>query len=181
MQINIFLFTLIHQGAGHYALLDRFFVILTSYVSYGVVALVLIHLFFISPFRTQDARERLKRFGRGVEAVLSLFIVWVMVWTLKVLVALPRPFVSIPDITPLIHAAPFESFPSSHAAFTMAIAIAVLPYRKHLGHLLIAFSFVIALSRLYVGVHYPFDVGVGLLIGFFIPKLVHRVFKKPSL
>ncbi len=60
----------------------------------------------------------------------------------------------------------------------MAIAIAVLPYHKRLGYILLAFAFVVGLSRLYVGVHYPFDVGVGFLIGYLIPKLIYKIFNK---
>lgn len=178
MELNTFLFTVVHQGAGQYLLLDRFFVILTSYVAYAVIASVLVYFLCIIPLRTSEPVERLRRLAQGAELALSLFITWAVVWALKVLIAHPRPFVVLADAMPLVQAAPLESFPSSHAALTMAAAIAVLPFQRHTAHLLIAFSLVVALSRLYVGVHYPLDIGAGLLIGFLIPKLIHRVFKK---
>jgi membrane-associated phospholipid phosphatase len=178
MNANTFLFQLVHQGAGHWPLLDRFFIILTSYVSYAVIAIVFAYVFFVLPFRAKDPLKRLHRMGQATELFVSLFFVQSVVWALKVLVAHPRPFIALEDVTPLVSVAPFESFPSFHAAGTMALAIAVLPYHRHLGHLLIAFSLVVALSRLYVGVHYPFDIAAGLLIGFVIPKLIHHAFKK---
>lgn len=176
--INTFLFQLVHQGAGYWPVLDWFFIILTSYSTYIVIVLTVLWFVGFTPFRTNDMNERMKRFGQGGQMLLSLFLTWAVVWIIKVLVAHPRPFISIPDITPLVSAAPFESFPSAHAAFAMTIAIAVLPYHKRLGQLLVAFAFIVGLSRLYVGVHYPFDVAIGLLIGFLIPKALYRVFKK---
>lgn len=177
LNINTALFELVYQSAGYWPVLDWFFIILTSYITYIIIALTVLWSICFAPFRTSDMRERMLRFGQAGELALSLFLTWGVVWITKVLVAHPRPFISIPEIVPLVHASPFESFPSAHAAFAMATAIAVLPFRKHLGHLLIAFAFIVGMSRLYVGVHYPFDVGVGLLIGFTTAKLVHQVFK----
>jgi undecaprenyl-diphosphatase len=82
------------------------------------------------------------------------------------------------DVTPLVSATPFESFPSAHAALTMALAVSVMPFRRHLGHMLIAFAILVGLSRLYVGVHYPLDVVVGFLFGIVISLAIHNVFKK---
>ena len=123
-------------------------------------------------------QERLRRYRQVGEMLVSLGLVYVVVKLLKVLVAHPRPFESITDITALVSATSLESFPSMHAALTMALAISMLLHKRHLGHLLVAFSLVVSLSRLYVGVHYPFDIGIGLLIGYLIPKLIHRICKK---
>ena len=165
----------INQGVGYWPTLDYVFVLITSYITYTVLILILLY-FCTLPFRIQDMRERLRAIARAFETVFSMSVVYIVVKALKLIIAHPRPFEVIPDITTLVHAAPLESFPSMHAALTMALAIAVLPYRKHFGHLLIAFSLVVSLSRLYVGVHYPFDIGGGLLLGYLIPKAIHRIF-----
>lgn len=174
--LNTFLFTLINQGAGYWSSLDYVVIAITSYIAYGVCIAVVGYFICIAPFRTSDMRERLRGLAHAGEMALSLGLVYIIVKALKLIVAHPRPFESLVDVTQLAHATPLESFPSMHAALTIALAISVLPYRKHLGHLLITFSFIVAISRLYVGVHYPFDVGVGLLIGYLIPKLIHRIF-----
>ena len=178
--LNEQLFFLVNQAAGYWPVLDWFFIILTSYITYAVIILTTLWFVGFTPFRTTDMVERMKRFGQGGLMTVSLFLTWVVVWSIKVLVAHPRPFITIADISPLVSAAPFESFPSAHAAFAMTIAIAVLPYHKRLGQLLVAFAFIVGLSRLYVGVHYPIDVVAGLLIGFLIPTVIHRVFKKDT-
>lgn len=175
--LNIYLFTFINQGAGQYPLLDGFFIWLTTYITFAGITAVIVYL-LARPFFTRDPLQRLHRLGTAAEAGISLFFTWVIVYALKILVAEPRPFVVLQDAQQLVHAMPYQSFPSSHAALTMAVAIAVLPYHKHLGHLLIVFSLMVSLSRLYVGVHYPFDIGVGLMIGYLVPKIIHRVFAK---
>ncbi len=171
---NDYLFILVYQGTGYWPLLDRFFIILTSYAVYVVLLALLVYVLGVHPLKGIDVKAVSTRFKEGGEVALSLFLTSIVVYLVKIFVALPRPFVALAQVTPLIDASPYQSFPSGHAALTMAAAIAVLPYHKHLGHLLIAFSLVIALSRLYVGVHYPFDVGVGLLIGYLVPKIIHR-------
>ena len=60
-------------------------------------------------------------------------------------------------------------FFSGHASNSMAVAIFgglfLRPYYKKLIYFLVLISFVVAYSRIYVGVHYPLDVICGLIFG----------------
>ena len=70
------------------------------------------------------------------------------------------------------HCGGWYGFVSSHASNHMALAM-VLPMlfsklkqqRKQLSLLFVFWAILIAYSRVYVGVHYPFDVIVGALLG----------------
>lgn len=55
------------------------------------------------------------------------------------------------------------SFPSGHTAAAFAVAVALTP--SGAGSVLFALAGAIAVSRVYLGVHYPLDVGAGTLIG----------------
>ena len=71
-----------------------------------------------------------------------------------------------PAIELLIRPESDYSFPSGHA--TSSFAAAVIYYRylpKPFGMAACVLAALIALSRLYVGVHYPTDVICGVLIG----------------
>ncbi len=58
------------------------------------------------------------------------------------------------------------SFVSNHAANTMAAATIIGYFYKKLKYLVIGISLVVGFSRIYVGVHYPFDVLGGWLFGY---------------
>ena len=76
------------------------------------------------------------------------------------------------------------SFPSGHAAISFAVAATIyqcLPKnKKTYGIALLVLSSLIALSRLYVGVHYPTDVITGILTGTLISIFVVKIGKKYS-
>jgi membrane-associated phospholipid phosphatase len=57
------------------------------------------------------------------------------------------------------------SFPSGHAATAFAAAVAIGLVHPRLRRPLLAMAAVVAISRVYLGVHYVFDVVAGTLIG----------------
>lgn len=58
------------------------------------------------------------------------------------------------------------SFPSNHSAIAAAAAVAILLADRRLGLLYaVPVALLMAASRVWIGVHYPHDVLVGLLVG----------------
>lgn len=87
--------------------------------------------------------------------------------TIKPLISRPRPWLDVPGLTALVTENDPNSFPSGHSCAAFAAAMSwrrELP-RKWMGRLGLLLALCMALSRLYVGVHYPSDVLVGCLIG----------------
>lgn len=74
------------------------------------------------------------------------------------------------------------SFPSSHAANHFALggflALVLFKTNKYLSHLFIFWAVIICFAQVYVGVHFPFDVFIGALLGILIAYLVYLIFLK---
>ncbi|MFF1641977.1 phosphatase PAP2 family protein [Streptomyces sp. NPDC058246] len=64
------------------------------------------------------------------------------------------------------------SFPSNHTVIAAAAAVALLFVSRRLGTVAVAAACAMAVSRVWVGVHYPHDVVAGMLIGTLIAMLL---------
>ncbi|WP_404456651.1 phosphatase PAP2 family protein [Virgibacillus necropolis] len=85
-------------------------------------------------------------------------------YLITLLYSRPRPFM-LHDITLLIEKAPSASFPSDTTTIAFAAASAIwLIYRK-LGWGILVVAVLVAVSRIFVGHHYPTDVFAGSVIG----------------
>ena len=91
---------------------------------------------------------------------------------LKPLIARSRPFVVIHDARVAVARPSTYSFPSGHAASAAAGAFVTTLMLPRVRALLWALAALIALSRIYVGVHYPLDVVFGALVGLAVGVLV---------
>ncbi|MBE6048632.1 MAG: phosphatase PAP2 family protein [Clostridium sp.] len=94
---------------------------------------------------------------------------------LKPLVARARPYNFNEFITLLIDAPLDYSFPSGHTMTSFASACILYYMNKKVGVIAYALATTIAFSRLYLYVHYPSDVLVGLIISLFISKIVIKI------
>ena len=99
---------------------------------------------------------------------------------LKNLFARPRPCATYPEMVDLVHVPSSYSFPSGHTVSTMAVAFTILTQHKKLGTVALILAFLMALTRLYVFVHFPTDVYGGIIVGAFIAISVWYAEKKLS-
>lgn len=87
---------------------------------------------------------------------------------LKVWIERPRPCQALTGIHLLVNCGPAFSMPSSHAANAFGQAALFSYQRRAVTLYLMIFAAIVALSRVFVGVHYPFDILVGALIGLLV-------------
>jgi undecaprenyl-diphosphatase len=57
------------------------------------------------------------------------------------------------------------SFPSNHSAIAAAAAVALLVADRRIGRIAVPAALLMGASRVWIGVHYPHDVVVGLIVG----------------
>lgn len=84
----------------------------------------------------------------------------------------PRPFLTIPWVNLLVQPPGSLSFPSAHAANAFASGLVLARKIPALTWPVFILAVLMAFSRVYVGVHYPFDVLAGSLVGIICALLV---------
>jgi undecaprenyl-diphosphatase len=111
-----------------------------------------------------------------------LLIPWTAIaasWTVaegaKYLFDRTRPFLWDTEIAPLIKTPSSSSFPSGHSATAAAGAITLSVLYPPFAPLLVLAALLVVLSRVYLGVHFPFDVLAGVAIGTATSALVLAV------
>lgn len=139
-------------------LFDRFFPFITEVKHWYIAYIVLWFVAFLKGGRV----GKLAAIG-----VLILIAVSDQVSShlLKSFFARIRPCNALPDVNILAGCTGSYSMPSSHAVNNFAVAIFFYRIYPKLKWVLLGSAFVIALSRPYVGVHYPSDILIGALIG----------------
>jgi undecaprenyl-diphosphatase len=84
---------------------------------------------------------------------------------LKRLLHRARPDVAITGFVPAAANPDRFSFPSGHTCAAFAVALAFVGAPLGLGYLFLGLAIAIGASRVYLGAHYPLDVGAGALLG----------------
>lgn len=108
--------------------------------------------------------ERTRR--HGFDMLLCLAVAFLISdCIIKPIVARPRPYNMIDGLTILVAPLSSYSFPSGHANASFAAALALTLAFGKKGAWAYLFAVLIAVSRLWVGVHYPTDVLCGALGG----------------
>lgn len=113
----------------------------------------------------------------GMTAILALMFSFVITnLCLKNVIARTRPYEALEGLIPLLSKQGGYSFPSGHTSSSFAAAAAIskrVPRKYHIA--IIGLAIWIALSRLYVGVHYPTDVAGGIAAGILSARLAEKV------
>lgn len=152
-------------------ILDTFFIIITNFGSQ-------IFYFLLVPYLFWGKDKRL-----GLYITSSLLVTMYINVSLKEVFALPRP-INYPGIRSLFtQSALGYSFPSGHAQGSATIWTMLMKYyRKSYIYILGAvFIFLVSFSRLYLGVHWPLDVLVGILLGSFASLIIYKLIKTTNL
>lgn len=162
MNNNIFYFfyNLSHQSEG----LDKFVVFVAETLPYIVIIFALVFIFFY----LKNSKIFFWVFFSGIFA-------WVCAYVLKLIFHTTRPFLALPDVTPLWVEGGY-AFPSGHATFFMALAVAIYLSHKKAGYVFMTFAFLIGLARITAGVHFPIDILGGFVLGAGVAYLINYLY-----
>lgn len=157
---DIELLRFIHHG--RITGLDEVLYILSYSASFVSIGIVIVFLVIAWRKKTwKHRRDFLKMLAALVAAALISMV-------LKTVIDRERPFITYPDIEKLSSGGS-ASFPSGHAleAFSIAMALTLVTRKRSIAVAVFIWAFLVAYSRMALGVHYPSDVAGGVLIGLF--------------
>lgn len=145
-------------------LIDKFFLLITHLG--GLRFLSLLTFFFL--FFKSDNQPML-----GWELTAVLLSSHFFVHILKRLINRKRPYQKLAGAEHLVE--PFESysFPSGHTTASSAAAVTLSFAFPQLSILFIFTAFLVAVSRIYLGVHYPSDILIGIIIALIFSFSIH--------
>ncbi|MGN5652058.1 undecaprenyl-diphosphatase [Bacillus sp. Brlt_9] len=167
-QFNIDIFRAINDLGKQYSFLNSTMIFLAEYMVY-IFALIVLAYWFT---RTRKSKMMV------IQAMFAFIIAEVIGKMAGKFHLNYQPFAVLPDVNKLVDHAVDNSFPSDHTILFFSICFSFWLVRKKTGWLWLILAFCVAISRIWVGVHYPFDVTMGALIGcvsalfsyWFVPK-----------
>ncbi|MGG0281490.1 undecaprenyl-diphosphatase [Bacillus pacificus] len=154
-QFNIDSFRTINDLGKQYSFLNPAIVFLAEYMVYIFALIILVYWF------TGSRKSRMMI----IQAMVA-FVIAEVIGKIAGKVHLNyQPFAVLPDVNKLVDHAVDNSFPSDHTILFFSICFSFWLVRKKTGWLWLILALCVAISRIWVGVHYPFDVAIGALIG----------------
>lgn len=140
----------------HTPLLDKIVVAVTSLGNSGIFWILLTIAMLIF------CKEKKAAWTSALALIFSLLVCNIL---LKNLVARDRPCWIDPSVELLVKMPKDFSFPSGHSSASFASAVCVFLYYRKQGIAALILAACIALTRLYLFVHFPTDVLIGTLLG----------------
>lgn len=128
----------------------------------------------IYSFLKSDKTKRVRMFRF---ALLSLPLTYIGGLIARRLYFNPRPFVE-GNFTPLIEHAPDNGFPSDHILLVASLSVLLTIYNPKIGALSWAITTLVAVSRVYTGVHHSLDVIASILLSILVGIVIYSLNKR---
>lgn len=109
----------------------------------------------------------------GFEMLVAMIISQSIVYSLKAILSRERPYKILEHLNTFGIEMKDYSFPSGHSASSFSIATTIALNNPKLSIYVFTLAMIVGISRIYLGVHYPTDVAVGIFLGVGISLVVH--------
>lgn len=154
--MNVYFFNIINGLAGKSAFLDQIMIFSAKYLV-SIIPITIVALWL-----TQSAENK----KAAVFTTFAVSIALLLGYITKNLYYHPRPFAIGLGID-LVPDDLTSSFPSNHTTGMFALSFAILFIKRYkLAVISFFLAFIVAFSRIFIGVHFPFDILGGIIFGF---------------
>lgn len=164
--MDYLIFQYLYQFSGLSLFFDSLVIFLAKDLGYFLLAFLAV--FLIKSFKKYWQVFSLAILAGGVGRIITE--VFRLFWYK------PRPFL-FQEIKPLFWHWATSSFPSGHASFFFGLSFFIYFFNRRIGLLFLGVSFLIALSRVIAGLHWPSDILGGALLGFLVAFLLRKFLK----
>ncbi|AMR03669.1 MULTISPECIES: undecaprenyl-diphosphatase [Bacillus] len=154
-QFNIDAFRAVNDLGKQYPFLNSTMTFVAEYMVYFLALIIVVYWF------TRSNQNRMM----VVQAMIAFVIAEVIGKIAGKFHSNYQPFAELPNVNKLVEHAVDNSFPSDHTILFFSICFSFWLVHKKIGWLWITLAFCVAISRIWVGVHYPFDVITGAILG----------------
>ena len=144
---------------------------------FAVSAIFIIVGFFILSFFINWDFFRVTSKLIFIEGLLAGSLAWLFNQFIGFIYNRERPYLALENIEALIgDTVTQKSFPSDHTTVAFALAGIIYFWSPKAGIIFLILALLIGVSRIVVGIHYPSDVFVGMILGIFFAWFIHRFF-----
>jgi len=167
MDTNIQLFRLINDLGFHIPALNPVFIFIAEYFLYLLIIVLIVYLF------KDNGKHRIMVLAAVVSCLLAV-ILGKITGQFHYNV---QPFATLDNVNLLIEKEVNNSFPSDHTILSFTICMTLFLFDKRKFYFLFI-GLLVAVSRIWVGVHYPFDVLTSIVLSIIATLIVSTIFKK---
>ena len=180
IQLHNDVFFWLHGMTQYSESLNHWIYIIAQEIDVYIVAIAVIFMMVHSHTYRENKPRLLSRtsLAEGIYLSIGVLVAWGIAYLMKIGFAIARPFLQFPEITPLFIYGGYTSFPSGHATLFAGLAVAIFLVHRKIGIFFIIITFLISITRVIAGVHFPIDIIVGWLLGGGVSYATYWYFNK---
>ena len=171
--MNQQIFYFLNNFAGQSICLDSLIIFCSKYLIFWVV------VFFVCCYLCEcsKTKELLRCIKSGVIIIFSSFAIWGVSQIINSFYYSPRPFLVLDELNLLFVSGNGDSFPSGHTTFIFTLAfMSYYCCSRWMSNFFVVVAFLIALSRIIAGVHWPLDIVGGIILAGVGTLLIKKYF-----